>query len=346
MWSAKCTYLTQAGPVYAELTDETSDVVITRFFGIFFLFFQSSQVAGNLISSTVLSRSAPPPRTDEELALCGSEFCPNSLSDNSSLLNRPGNTEIYTMSSIYLGMALLSSIIIASLVDPITRFVSEPSKKKEASGFQLLIATFRHMKKPYQLLLIPLTIFSGVEQGYIGADFTAAYVSCGLGVHMVGYVMICFGACDALCSIAFTPAVKKFGRVPVFTLAALLNLASIVVMFLWSPHPDTTFVFFLIPALWGIADAVWQTQINALYGVVFPGASEAGFSNYRLWESLGFIINYATHGELCNTSKLYIVVGFLVAGMVGYYVVEALEWRKGSTPILTKDHKLKSSTKR
>jgi len=328
MWSAKCTYLTTVGAKYGELSGENSDVVITRFFGIFFLFFQSTQVAGNLISSTVLSRSSPPPRTEEELSLCGAGFCPGAIADNSTLLTRPEPTQIYTMASIYLLLSLLSSIVIATLVDPLTRFVADKVNPSGASGTSLLIATFKHMRHPYQMLLIPLTMYSGLEQGYIGADYTAAYVSCGLGVHMVGYVMICFGACDALCSIAFTPLVKRIGRVPVFTLAAVVNGVAIAVMMLWTPHPDQLGVFFLIPALWGISDAVWQTQINALYGVVFPGQSEAAFSNYRLWESLGFIINYATQGALCNTNKLYIVIAFLCVGIAGYYTVEVMERRK------------------
>ena len=46
-------------------------------------------------------------------------------------------------------------------------------KKEKRSGIQLLVATFKHMKKPYQLLIIPLTFWSGVEQGFFGADFTA-----------------------------------------------------------------------------------------------------------------------------------------------------------------------------
>ena len=41
------------------------------------------------------------------------------------------------------------------------------------SGFELLIATFRHLKNPFQILLIPLTMWSGFEQGFFGADFTA-----------------------------------------------------------------------------------------------------------------------------------------------------------------------------
>jgi len=41
------------------------------------------------------------------------------------------------------------------------------------SGKQLLVATFQHMRKPYQMMIIPLTLWSGFEQAFIGADFTA-----------------------------------------------------------------------------------------------------------------------------------------------------------------------------
>ena len=47
------------------------------------------------------------------------------------------------------------------------------NEKEKKSGVQLLVATFKHMRKPYQLLIIPLTFWSGVEQGFFAADFTA-----------------------------------------------------------------------------------------------------------------------------------------------------------------------------
>ena len=50
----------------------------------------------------------------------------------------------------------------------------------------------------------------------------------------------------------------------------------------------------MIAAFWGIADAIWQTQINALYGNIFASDEEAAFSNYRLWESLGFLVAFVT----------------------------------------------------
>lgn len=51
LWCAKCTYLSVIGTAYATITDVSPDVAITRFFGVFFMFYQLSQVWGNLISS-------------------------------------------------------------------------------------------------------------------------------------------------------------------------------------------------------------------------------------------------------------------------------------------------------
>lgn len=96
-----------------------------------------------------------------------------------------------------------------------------------------------------------------------------AYVSCGLGVHMVGYVMICYGVCDAICSITFSPLVKIVGRVPVFTMGAVINIAIVITLIYWRPQPNQTAVFFVLAGFWGVSDAVWQTQINGEHLSVF-----------------------------------------------------------------------------
>lgn len=44
--------------------------------------------------------------------------------------------------------------------------------------------------------------------------------------------------------------------------AALANFACIIALLFWRPHPDDLAVFFVFPALWGMADAIWQTQTN------------------------------------------------------------------------------------
>lgn len=330
LWSAKCTYLTKVGTKYAEVTGQNEEVIVTRFFGIFFLFFQSTQVWGNLISSTVLSVGVDEQnKTEDQLDQCGYNFCLTDTPETNSSTNSTDdiipNWQRYTMASIYLVFALLSSVIIVLLVDPLSRFLGDRAETENKSEIQLLIATFNHMRHPYQLLIIPLTMWSGIEQGFFTSDYTAAYVSCGLGVHMVGYVMICYGVCDALCSITFSPVVKMVGRVPVFAAGALINFGVIIALIYWRPHPDDTAIFFVLAGLWGVSDAVWQTQINAFYGVIFPGKAEAAFSNYRLWESLGFIISFACSTVLCIDAKVIILLVFIISGMVGYIIIEIIE---------------------
>lgn len=51
MWAAKATYLTQVGGVYAKITDQPIDAIVVRFFGFFFLAWQTAELWGNLISS-------------------------------------------------------------------------------------------------------------------------------------------------------------------------------------------------------------------------------------------------------------------------------------------------------
>ena len=60
----------------------------------------------------------------------------------------------------------------------------------------------------------------------------------------------------------------------------------------------------------------------ALYGSIFADESEAAFSNYRMWESIGFIIAFAYSFELCTSVKLYVITSVLVTGWIGFAIVE------------------------
>ena len=44
-----------------------------------------------------------------------------------------------------------------------------------------------------------------------------------------------------------------------------------------------------------------------------------------MWESLGFLFAFVLQTQVCVDVKLWILVAFLSAGMVGYLTVEARE---------------------
>merc|ERR1712007_211942 len=187
MWSAKCTYLTQVAHRFAKLEGSDPEAIFVRFFGIFFFFFQCNAILGNIISTAVLSSgtSTYVELTDEQMGRCGSSFCSQAPVPDESLIaptlggllnaTTEGEAEdvpngnfatdiskIYIMAGIYLACSITAAILIALFVDPLHKFgiTDEKKDKEKLTGLQLLVATFRHMVRKEQLLIIPLTFWS------------------------------------------------------------------------------------------------------------------------------------------------------------------------------------------
>ena len=51
---------------------------------------------------------------------------------------------------------------------------------------------------------------------------------------------------------------------------AVLNFGLMIGLLLWKPDPDQIAVLFIAAALWGLADALWQTQVNGNKGFRLP----------------------------------------------------------------------------
>lgn len=329
LWSAKCTYLNEIGFLYASYGGkESADAVISRFFGIFFMIFQNTQIWGNLVSYYVLkpeNSTKTLEREENNLTIlhCGSVFCPDSVDSPNATnpnLNPPSDEKRYMLIGIYLAFGLLSALVVAIFLDPLKR--KEDSDKLQASLLSRLVATFKHLRKLNQILLVPITIYSGIEQAFFLSEFTRAYIACAWGVHHVGFVFICFGIVNAVMSFTAGKLVRYLSRFPIMLFGAAGNVATCIALFLWQPDPENPIVFFVIAGIWGLSDAIWQTQINALYGVLFKDDEEPAFSNYRLWESLGFMIAFAYSNVLCVQTKMYILLCLLAVGISGYLSVE------------------------
>lgn len=84
--------------------------------------------------------------------------------------------------------------------------------------------------------------------------------------------------------------------------------------------------------------------LQALYGVLFLEHKEAAFANYRLWESVGFVIAFAYANFICIKIKLIILLIVLLTGMILYGVVEYLEYSKVRQEIDEKVHESGSET--
>ncbi|XP_054719290.1 UNC93-like protein [Uloborus diversus] len=325
LWSAKCTYINEISFMYSSHGKESSDVVTSRFFGIFFMIFQNTQIWGNLISFFVL-RPTPKDETliwgnetfiNNDTLLCGADFC-SGINEN---LMPPSVEKRHMLVAIYISCVILAAIIVALFLDPLNTEKSK-SKEGEDSVFARSIATLRQLKKADQMLLVPLTIFSGMEQAFILSEYTKAYVACAWGLYYVGLVFICFGVVNAIMSYLSGRLIKYVPRMVLMMTAAAGNLAVCLVLLFWYPTSEHAVYFFIIVGVWGLSDAIWQTQVNAYYGVLFRSSEEAAFANYRLWESVGFFVAFGYSGLLCVTPKIYLLIAALFVGMLGYVTVE------------------------
>ena len=70
----------------------------------------------------------------------------------------------------------------------------------------------------------------------------------------------------------------------------------------------------------------------ALCGIYFPDFKEAAFSQNKLWLAIGYVISFSYGNHLCTDMKIYILLTFLVVGILFYFVAEILH-RRSKRPL-------------
>ncbi|XP_006915146.1 protein unc-93 homolog A [Pteropus alecto] len=282
LWSAQGTYLTLMGNVQAEEAGRVARDVVNRYFGIFFLIFQSSGVWGNLISSLVFGQlPTHEPIPEQQLLSCGARDCLMAKAPTNSTQRVPQKL-IYTLLGIYTGSGVLAVLLVALFLEPVRDVPQKSEAEDRSPSFRsTLLSTFKLFGDKRLRFLILLPMYSGFEQAFLAGDYTRGRRG------VTGYV------------------------------PELLVLCWVFL--------DRRIIEFTVQDLNCQADAVWQTQNNVLYGVLFEKDKEAAFANYRLGEALGFVVAFGYSAFLCVSVKLYILLGVLCLTMAAYGIVEYQE---------------------
>ncbi|KAJ9588087.1 hypothetical protein L9F63_018538 [Diploptera punctata] len=277
---------------------------------------QMAQVWGNLIPSVEFVQTN-----------CGIYFC-QSVAAQDPNFKRPSDDTVLFLVFTFLIILLLATVLVTYGIDSLGRYCEENQEGNSTGvyGLEIMRDMFKLLCLDRKLiLLVPITVWLGLQQAFMNADFTASYISCAWGIRDVGYVMATYGITNAFSSLAIRWLVKITGRVPAIVLAFLMHLGIFATLYLWHPNSSNRMMFFIVTIVWGLADAIWVVQIISLYGILCPGKEEAAFSNYDLWLSLGFIGGFTISSMLCTDLKVYVMLGFLLVGMAAYIV---LEWQR------------------
>ncbi|XP_067633467.1 UNC93-like protein [Eurosta solidaginis] len=337
LWCAKCTYLSTVAEALTQVHGNQSrkDVNTVKFFGLFFIFYQMAQVWGNLISSSVLSFTSsevnvtlkalitPPPSVSRVGELCGARFCPGIGAEANPNLLPPEPAKIQLLTSIFLVCMATAVILMIFGVSSLKRYGVHRSDSGDGiSGFRLLMVTVNMLRKRRQLLILPITMFIGLEEAFLAVDYTRSFVACGWGISKIGFAMICFGVANAIAAGIAGALVEKLGRITLFIACALINASLFIYMFMYEAREGDYVMYCAFAAIWGICDGVWLVVVNAFYGILFPNHLIAGYSNFRLWESTGSVIGYIISSQLCTSTKLLILLFVLSVGSIGYGITE------------------------
>ena len=105
-------------------------------------------------------------------------------------------------------------------------------------------------------------------------------------------------------------------------IAAALNYASISIMYFWEPRDDQIYVLYIVSCLWGLAEAVWSSQLvgkffslcsvnlfivnrfrAAVYTVLYSETDPSVMAKYTLWKSVGSVVAFSVRTYVFFPSK-------------------------------------------
>jgi hypothetical protein len=77
--------------------------------------------------------------------------------------------------------------------------------------------------------------------------------------------MMTVGLTNAVCSCLIGCVARHVPREALVGIGCVLHAGLVVFLLVWIPDSNLIPVFFVVSALWGVCDAVWQTQSNGGY---------------------------------------------------------------------------------
>ncbi|XP_046397457.1 UNC93-like protein [Ischnura elegans] len=299
---------------------------------MFFVAVHSGDVCGNLLMSTVLSLDHPPlPSNFSKAVPCGFDFCLPPADNSDGNLVRPPQRRLSQVGYAFLACVAAASLLVALFLDPVKRVRCEERRRITDSAEDgpclekpTHVAVLSQMGSPYQMLLVPITLFAGMEEAFLHTDFTQAYVACSVGISHLGYVMACYAVASGVGAVisCFASGYLAEGRATLLVIGAALHGGLVIVMIVWSPQSEHPYSLFFIASLWGLCDALWKTQINVIYEAFFPDDPTTAMVVLWLWESAGYALGCGLSVPLCTGVKLHSLLVTLVLGLIGYSVVE------------------------
>ncbi|XP_042478366.1 UNC93-like protein 3 [Macadamia integrifolia] len=296
IWVGQGTYLTKTACHHAEDNHLHEGTVIGNFNGEFWGMFAGHQFFGNLISLALLK--------------------------NGKEGSTSGTTLLFI---VFLGSMTLGTILMCFLQKMDVKEEEGPPKSS-VSFYSSVLSLFKLVITPLlnrrMLLIVPLIAYSGLQQAFVWAEFTKYVVTPALGVSGIGGAMAVYGAFDVASSLA---AGRLTSGLPSVTLIVSGGAFIQIIVLLWLllKYRLTSgvlgFVYpLLMSAMLGIGDGIFNTQLNALLGMLFRHDMEGAFAQLKVWQSASIAVVFFLSPYITLQSMLVLMVAALSLSIAGF----------------------------
>ncbi|KAL1114841.1 hypothetical protein AAG570_007665 [Ranatra chinensis] len=260
--------------------------------------------------------------------VCGSACCPFFMvigdSDNSTQEYDRADITCKTSTmlvSIFLGFCVMGVAVTAAFMDHIRELLRRDPKYRNVcnSYFRLMQDAFKDTRLQ---MAAPLSLFIGLEQGFMFADFTKSYVACAIGVTNISMVFLSLGLLQSIAAFTLSLLLQHIRRHIIIAVGFIFQACLLLVLLLWKPSREDPALFYVVPAAWGVCNAIWDTLSFSLLVSVYPESWQAPFAHSYFFRYLGLAVAFGTHSSLCNWLKLYTLAGAMLIAVTPYTWLE------------------------
>ncbi|KAK3600936.1 hypothetical protein CHS0354_004145 [Potamilus streckersoni] len=339
LWSMQELLIASYGAAYSALSSIPIEKSIQQFQGVFLIFCHAAQIFGNLLESAILHM--------------GSDYHTNKT-DIDPIHTGYYHLEIYNISDApkdliwlgpfgyrvepeieypnekvdYVGVVKFVFLILAALgMTVICLFFNKPDiivQKRKCAFREKMHEMGCFLRSKVFVFLGLLMLFSGMQQAVVICNVTKMYGTLTLGLHMVGYMMMCYGTCQLVILLVVEKLQSRLKPTVTILNAFIITLGLLVLLYVWEPTPNTLFRILGYVGLWGAVDGLWQTQLQCIL-VSSVGRKESAVVTFRILQSIGLVTVFLLDIWLSLLTQICIIGAVLVFGVIMYMILEVIQ---------------------
>ncbi|KAH9161908.1 hypothetical protein LEN26_001206 [Aphanomyces euteiches] len=300
LWIAQASYLTEVSVLYSKYKHEPLVSSMGFFNGLFYSIFRLSAILGNFISSFVLGFLV---------------WSSQSLFVLYTLLGLSGATLMLALP------ALTQEGNDAELIKLVPTSTNDAPESPPTVASEMS-ALWEVVKDKRMLILAPVFILSGLEQGFASGEFTSNFIRESLGSSSIGYVMAIYGSTNVVASYAFGRLADKFGPLS----GVLVGFGSLLTAFClcyWIPVAkcdEQWTLMMTIAVLLSFGDASSATLTSVVLGQEFPSDPLSAFSVFKVYQSGSTAAAYFFFSFLSFNGRLLLLICMVLISTSAFLV--------------------------